>query len=104
MSSAAQMLRDEDVQEVIDRSLAKRVRTMHLAPLLGKVLAVMTEDNRHQEVLDEVIKLASRTVNENSRPDSRAHRAARRRGGFRRRSTTRSSSGCSARSSGCSAS
>jgi len=66
MSSGAQMLRDEDVQEVIDRSLAKRVRSMHLAPLLGKVLAVMTEDNRHQEVLDEVIQLASRTVNENS--------------------------------------
>jgi uncharacterized membrane-anchored protein YjiN (DUF445 family) len=66
MSSGAQMLRDEDVQEVLDRSLAKRVRSMHLAPLLGKVLAVMTEDNRHQEVLDEVIELASHTVNENS--------------------------------------
>jgi len=66
LSSAAQMLRDDDVQEVIDRSLAKRVRSMHLAPLLGKVLSVMTEDDRHQEVLDEVIKLASRTVNDNS--------------------------------------
>jgi uncharacterized membrane-anchored protein YjiN (DUF445 family) len=66
LSSAAQMLRDEDVQEVIDRSLAARVRTMRLAPLLGKVLTVMTEDNRHQEVLDEVIRLASRTVNENA--------------------------------------
>ena len=66
MSSAAQMLRDEDVQEVIDRSLATRIRSMRLAPLLGKVLAVMTEDNRHQEVLDEVIDLASRTVNDNS--------------------------------------
>jgi uncharacterized membrane-anchored protein YjiN (DUF445 family) len=66
LSSAAQMLRDDDVQEVIDRSLAKRVRSMHLAPLLGKVLTVMTEDDRHQEVLDEVIVLASNTVNENS--------------------------------------
>ena len=66
MSSAAQMLRDEDVQEVIDRSLATRIRSMRLAPLLGKVLAVMTEDDRHQEVLDEVIDLASRTVNDNS--------------------------------------
>ena len=66
LSSAAQMLRDDDVQDVIDRSLAKRVRSMHLAPLLGKVLGVMTEDDRHQEVLDEVIVLASRTVNDNS--------------------------------------
>jgi len=66
MSSAAQMLRDEDVQEMIDRSLAERVRAMHLAPVLGKVLTVMTEGDRHQEVLDEVIELASRVVNDNS--------------------------------------
>src|SRR5262249_34449835 len=51
---------------VIDRSVAQRVRSMHLAPVLGKVLTVMTEDNRHQEVLDEVLQLASRTVNENA--------------------------------------
>ena len=66
LSSATQMLRDEDVQAVIDRSLAGRIRTMRLAPLLGKLLGVMTEDNRHQEVLDEVIGLASRTVNDNA--------------------------------------
>jgi len=54
------------VQQVIDHSLAARVRAMHLAPLLGKILAVMTENDRHQEVLDEVIELASRVVNDNS--------------------------------------
>lgn len=66
MSSAAQMLRDEDVQEVIDRGFADRVRSMRLAPLLAKVLGVMTEGDRHQEVLDEVIHLASNTVNDNA--------------------------------------
>ncbi len=66
LSSAAVMLEDEDVQAAIDRSLADRVRTLNLAPLLGRVLTVMTEDDRHQEVLDEVIRLASRTVNENA--------------------------------------
>jgi uncharacterized membrane-anchored protein YjiN (DUF445 family) len=66
LSSAAQMLNDDDVQQVIDRSFAKRIRAMRLAPLLGKVLGVMTEDDRHQEVLDEVIGLASVTVNENA--------------------------------------
>jgi uncharacterized membrane-anchored protein YjiN (DUF445 family) len=30
------------------------------------MLAVMTEDDRHQEVLDEVLQLASRTVNDNA--------------------------------------
>ena len=66
MSSAAEMMNDDDVQQVIDRSLAERVRSMHLAPLLGKVLTVMTEDDRHQEVVDEVIKLAASTVNDNA--------------------------------------
>ncbi len=66
MSSAAVMLDDEDVQAAIDRGLAGRVRALHLAPLLGRVLAVMTEDDRHQEVLDEVIHLAARTVNDNA--------------------------------------
>src|SRR5262249_7902792 len=66
LSSAAVMLEDEDVQAAIDRGLADRVRALHLAPLLGRVLAVMTEDDRHQEVLDEVIRLASRTVDDNA--------------------------------------
>src|SRR3954462_9142122 len=38
MSSAAEMMNDDDVQQVIDRSLAERVRSMRLAPLIGKVL------------------------------------------------------------------
>jgi uncharacterized membrane-anchored protein YjiN (DUF445 family) len=66
MSSAAEMMNEAEVQQVIDRSLAERVRSMHLAPLLGKVLTVMTEDDRHQEVVDEVIQLASQTVNDNA--------------------------------------
>lgn len=66
LSSAAEVMNDEDVQQVIDKSLAERVRSMRLAPLLGKVLAVMTEEDRHQEVVDEVIKLASQTVDDNA--------------------------------------
>jgi uncharacterized membrane-anchored protein YjiN (DUF445 family) len=66
VSSAAQMLSDDDVQSMIDRGLAERVRAMHLAPVLGKVLGVMTEGGRHQEVVDEVILVASHAVNENS--------------------------------------
>ena len=66
MSSAAVMLDDEDVHAAIDRGLAGRVRALRLAPLIGRMLAVMTEDDRHQEVLDEVIRLASRTVDDNA--------------------------------------
>jgi len=56
LSSAAEMLRDEDVQEMLDRSLAKRVRTMHLAPLIGKVLNVMTEDDELSADLSEPVR------------------------------------------------
>ena len=66
MSCRGPDARDEDVQEAIDRGLADRVRTMHLAPLLGRVLAVITEGGRHQEVLDEVNRLAARAVKDNS--------------------------------------
>jgi uncharacterized membrane-anchored protein YjiN (DUF445 family) len=65
LGSAAQMLRDEDMQAIIDRSLATRVRTMKIAPILGRVLEVITEDGRHQEILDEVIGLAARAVDDN---------------------------------------
>ena len=65
MGSAAQMLRDEDVQAIIDRSVATRVRKMRVAPLLGRFLSVITEENRHQEILDEVIHLAARAVDDN---------------------------------------
>jgi len=66
MSSAAEMLNDSDVQAAIDKALANRIRSLRLAPLLGRMLGVMTEEDRHQEILDEVIRLAGRTVNENS--------------------------------------
>ena len=46
MSSAAQLMKDEDVQEVIDRGLADRVRGMHLAPLLGKKLLTRNDRGR----------------------------------------------------------
>ena len=65
LGSAAQMLRDEDMQAIIDRSVASRVRTMKIAPILGRVLEVITEDGRHQEILDEVISLAARAVDDN---------------------------------------
>jgi uncharacterized membrane-anchored protein YjiN (DUF445 family) len=65
VGSAAEMLRDEDVQAVIDRTLADRVRAMRVAPVLGRVLSVVTEGNRHQEILNDVIQLAARAVDEN---------------------------------------
>ena len=65
LSGAAAVLRDEDVQEFVERSLVSRARKVQVAPLLGRVLGLLTADNRHQELLDEVLRLAARFVSQN---------------------------------------
>jgi uncharacterized membrane-anchored protein YjiN (DUF445 family) len=65
LSGAAAVLRDEDVQEFVERSLVTRARKVQVAPLLGRVLGLLTADNRHQELLDEVLRLAARVVSQN---------------------------------------
>lgn len=65
LSAGAQMLREEDVQELIDHTLEERIRTTPIAPIAGKLLSVVTEDNRHQELLDEAIALVARSVEQN---------------------------------------
>jgi uncharacterized membrane-anchored protein YjiN (DUF445 family) len=67
LASAAQLVRDEDVEAFIDRSVEERVRALRAAPLLGRLLSVITAENRHQELLDEAIRLAANAVD-----DSRA--------------------------------
>ncbi|MDF1501899.1 DUF445 family protein [Roseisolibacter sp. H3M3-2] len=65
LSGAAEVLRDEEVQGFVERSLVTRARKVQVAPLLGKVLTLLTADGRHQELLDEALRLASRFVAEN---------------------------------------
>ena len=63
--TAAESLRDDDVQGMIDTALADRIRSARVAPMVGKALSVITAGNRHQELLDEAIRLAARAVTEN---------------------------------------
>jgi uncharacterized membrane-anchored protein YjiN (DUF445 family) len=65
LSGAVQVLRDEDVQELIDRSVVARVRATRVAPVVGNVLSVITAENRHQELLDEALRLLDRAVDQN---------------------------------------
>jgi uncharacterized membrane-anchored protein YjiN (DUF445 family) len=65
LAAGAEVLRDEDVQSFIDRALAERIRKTRIAPIAGKLLSVVTEDNRHQELLNEAIVLIARTVEQN---------------------------------------
>jgi uncharacterized membrane-anchored protein YjiN (DUF445 family) len=65
LSAGAQVLNDEDVQALIDRSVEERLRKTRIAPIAGRLLSVVTEDNRHQELLNEAIVLIARTVEQN---------------------------------------
>jgi uncharacterized membrane-anchored protein YjiN (DUF445 family) len=65
LSQAAHVLRDEDVQSLLDNVLARKVRSTPVAPLIAKLLAVMTTGNRHQELLNDAIRLVARAVDQN---------------------------------------
>ena len=60
LAGATNVLRDEEVRELIDRNVVGRVRAVRVAPILGNVLALLTEGNRHQELLDHAIILVGR--------------------------------------------
>ncbi len=63
--AAAESMRDDDVQAMIDAAVADRIRAARVAPFIGRGLSLMTAGNRHQELLDEGIRLAARAVTEN---------------------------------------
>jgi uncharacterized membrane-anchored protein YjiN (DUF445 family) len=65
LAGAVQMLRDEDVQTMLDRSIVARLRATRVAPVVGNVLSVVTAANRHQELLDETLRLLDRVVQRN---------------------------------------
>ncbi len=65
VTGIVQVLKDEEVQEIIEHSLVGRVRSTQVAPIMGNVLSVVTHDNRHQELLDSALRLLERLVDEN---------------------------------------
>ena len=65
LSGAAEVLRDDDVQGFVERTLVARARRVQVAPLLGRVLGLLTADGRHQELLDEALRLLARVVDQN---------------------------------------
>ena len=58
-------MRDDDVQSMIDSAILDRIKAARVAPFIGRGLSLITAGNRHQELLDEGIRLASRAVTEN---------------------------------------
>lgn len=65
LAAGARALKDEDVEDLIHSAVLRKVEDTPVAPLLGKVLGLLTEDKRHQEIFDEAIKLMARAVTDN---------------------------------------
>jgi uncharacterized membrane-anchored protein YjiN (DUF445 family) len=65
VAAGIRVVRDEDVEKMIARGVETRVRETAVAPLLGRLLTLLTADNRHQGLLNEAIRLLARFVHEN---------------------------------------
>lgn len=65
LAGTVQVLRDEDVQDMLDRSVIARIRATRVAPVVGNALSLITASNRHQELFDEALKLLDRVVDQN---------------------------------------
>lgn len=65
LARGARTLRDEDVEDLIHTTVVKKVEKTPVAPLVGKLLGLLTADNRHQDLFDAAIKLMAKGVSEN---------------------------------------
>ena len=65
LGAAAQVLKDDDVQDLLDRSVIARVRDTKVAPIVGNLLSVVTSANKHQELLDDALRALDRVVAQN---------------------------------------
>ena len=65
VTGVVQVLKDEEVQELIETSVIRRARETQVAPVFGRVLSLMTHGDRHQELLDSALRLVDRLIEEN---------------------------------------
>ena len=56
LRSATDVVRDEDVHALLERSVIEPLRDRPVAPVLAHGLALLTANDRHQQVLDRVIQ------------------------------------------------
>jgi uncharacterized membrane-anchored protein YjiN (DUF445 family) len=65
LAAAARATREETIEELIEASVQDKIENTPVAPLLGRALSLLTEENRHQELFDEVVRLLARAVSNN---------------------------------------
>jgi uncharacterized membrane-anchored protein YjiN (DUF445 family) len=65
LAKTLEALPDEKIRELIQQSAVDRIRATRVAPVLGKTLALVVAGDRHQELLNQTIRLAAQAVTEN---------------------------------------
>ncbi len=60
-----QVVKDEDVQELIEQSLIAQARSVQVAPLTGNLLSVLVGGNRQQDLRYGVVRLITNLLEEN---------------------------------------
>ena len=65
VARAADAIPGEELQESVHGALVSQLRKAHVAPLLGDLLAMATTDDRHQDMLDRLVTLVNRIVEDN---------------------------------------
>lgn len=65
LAAAVQVMKDEDVQDLIQQSVTNQVRTIKVAPLLGNVLGLVLAGNRQRDLAHGAINLAAQLLEDN---------------------------------------
>jgi uncharacterized membrane-anchored protein YjiN (DUF445 family) len=58
-------LPDDDMRALVQQGLIAQLRATRAAPALGKTLSIVVAGNRHQELLNEAVRLAAQAVHDN---------------------------------------
>ena len=61
----ADAIRDEDVHRALDDEVRAAIERLHVAPIAGRALEVLTTQGRHQELLDAGLRAAERFLVDN---------------------------------------
>jgi uncharacterized membrane-anchored protein YjiN (DUF445 family) len=65
LAAAVQVMKDEDVQDLIQQSVTNQIRTIKVAPLLGNVLSLVLAGNRQRDLAHGAINLAAQLLEDN---------------------------------------
>ncbi len=65
VAKTLETLPDDEVRQLVHQVLHARLRSLRVAPALGKTLALVLADERHQGLLNEAVRLAAGAVRDN---------------------------------------